>query len=183
MEPRVQPPTFDEIFADMKDFDLSNCISCAVEEHYGHDALMAWPAHIPIEHRIVHYIWSTTGYLECEGFARFFNLRCHHSAFPECFKLIALPEIAAEIRKTLNDFPKNALGDTETIIKHFGSWEKLEEAVDEAESKLYRASDSIQKAHAHYVREHKAAFETLLPEIRLQNSYLEFIRRRTRRRS
>ncbi len=168
-----------EICQQMDDYDLCNGISCAVEEHYGYDLLITWPESVCLAHRVVDYVWSTTGYLKCEGFARFFNLDCNHSAYPECFDIIGLSSLAVEIRKSLQLFPKSDLGDTDALISHFGSWERIEELVDATEDEIYAKSDAIKAALASYIRSHKTEFEPLLPEIRKRREYKKLIGEKT----
>lgn len=169
--------SFEEVFQHMDDFSLCDVISCAVEEHYGYDILVGWPESVPLTHRVVHFIWSVTGYLECEGLARFFNLRCRHAAYPICFDILGFSRLAKDLRKTLALFPSGDLGDTDALVAHFGSWERIEELVDATESRLYAESERIQLALAKYAREHKSEFESLLPEIRRQRAYNKLIRR------
>jgi hypothetical protein len=161
----------DEIFQRMDDFSLCNVISGAVGARYGYDFLMTWPASVPLAHRVMHFAWLSTGFLECEGLARFFNLHCNHSAYPECFDILGLPSLATGLRNLLALFPKCDLGDTDALISHFGSWKRIEELVDSTESELYASSDSIQSVLASYARHHKTEFEPLLPEIRMQREY------------
>jgi hypothetical protein len=169
--------SFEEVFQHMDDFDLCDVISCAVEERYGYDVLVDWPESVALTHRVVHFVWSVTGFLACEGVARFFNLRCSHSAYPTCFDILGLGALAEELRKALALFPASDLGDTDALVAHFGSWERIEELVDTTESKLYAESEGIQQALAKYTRDNKPEFESLLPEIRKQRSYDELVER------
>lgn len=167
--------SLDEVFQLADDFNLCNIISDVIEERYGYDPVMMWSDSIPYAQRLVEYTWSTTGFLECEGFARFFNLECNHSAYPECFDVLGLSSLASTIRESLKLFPKSDLGDTDALISHFGSWEQIEKIVDDAESELYSKSKEIEIALANYIRNHKSEFESLLPEIQTNHGYKKLI--------
>ncbi|HEY5345004.1 MAG TPA: DUF4375 domain-containing protein [Verrucomicrobiae bacterium] len=172
---KPQDLSLDEICQRMSNFDLCNEISRVVEERYGYDLLITWPESVPLSHRLVDFVWNTTGYLENEGFARFFNLVCNHSAYPECFDIIGLSSLAADVRKSLKLFPKGDLGNTDALISHFGSWEQIEKLADATESELYSKSDDIEAALANYIRNHKHEFESFVPEIRKQRAYIKLI--------
>lgn len=167
--------SLDEVIQRMSDFDLCNAISCAVETQFGYDRLMTWPPDAPFSFRVVHFAWSTTGFIEGEGLARFFNLPCKHSAFPECLEALELPALADDIRALLKLFPECDLGQTDALISHFGSWERIEEIVDAAESRLYAESKNIQSRVAGFIRERKQEFEPLLPEIRRRKEYRKLL--------
>jgi hypothetical protein len=169
--------SLDEIFQHMTDFELCDGLTSAIEERYGYDLLMTWPSSVPLVQKVVHFVWSTTGFLECEGFARFFNLDCKHSAYPDCFDILGFSSFATNIRKTLALFPQCDLGNTDALIAHFGSWKRIEELVDATESELYSNSKAIEKALAKYARDHKSEFALLLPEIRKQRAYEKLIKR------
>jgi hypothetical protein len=163
--------SLDEIFERLGDSDLCNTVSGAVQERYGYDFLVMWPESVPLAHKLTDFVWSMTGFLENEGLARFFNSECNHEAYPECFDILGLSSLATQIRTSLKLFPKSDLGNTDALISHFGSWEKIEELVDSTESELYAKSDEIEVALANYIRNHKYEYETLLPEIRNERAY------------
>ena len=95
-------PNLDDIFSSLRDFDLADCISCVVEEKYGYEVLMQWPDSVPEVHRVVHFIWSNTGYAECEGYVMFMILDCHHAALPVAFRLVGLLDLANIVDLCLN---------------------------------------------------------------------------------
>ncbi len=163
---------FDEVIYQLDDFGLSDAVSCAIEYEYGYESLVNWSPAIPRSFRIVHVTWSTTGFLEGEGFARFMNLDCHHSAYAECFEVIGLPKIAAAIRASLDLVPGDCLGDTDKLASHFGSWENLERLMEPTQKILFAAHDQSISSVAKFIRCNKSDFAELLPTISWQHSYL-----------
>jgi hypothetical protein len=163
--------SFDQIFDTLPEFSVCDAVSGAIEDCYGYEHLMTWPEDVPVECRVVHYIWSTTGFLECEGYARFFNLQCEHGAYPTAMDAIGVADVAQSIRDALSLVPAACLGDTDCIIAHFGSWEALCEAIESHEKLLYQSSSRIEAALANYVRTHKDVFRPLLPHLCTQNHW------------
>jgi hypothetical protein len=98
--------SLDEIFERLGDYDLCNAVSGAVQERYGYDFLVMWLESVPLTHKLTDFVWSMTGFLENEGFARFFNSECNHEAYPECFDILGLSSLATQIRTSLKLFPK-----------------------------------------------------------------------------
>ena len=171
--PGQKPSTLAEIFQRLDDFNLCDAISSAAEDHYGYEVLINWPQSVPIEHKLPHFVWSVTGFLECEGFARFFGLKCKHSVYPECFDVLGLPALATSVRKSLKFFPECDLGDSDLLVEHFGSWEQIRELVDAAESTFYSDSKTIETALGKYIRERQSKYRVLLPRIGETRSYRE----------
>lgn len=163
---------FDQVLEAFDDFGLSDSVSCAIESTHGYDSLVQWSTTIPLPHRIVHMTWSTSGFLECEGFARFMNLECRHAAYADCFDAIGLPNIATTIRAAIESVPAECLGDTDRLVNHFGSWESLAETVEPAQKTLFASRDERVSSVASYIRENRTAFFDLFPAIQRQVSYL-----------
>jgi hypothetical protein len=163
--------TFDEVFDTLDDFSICNAVSGGVEDRYGYWHLMTWPTDVPTPCKVTHYIWSTTGFLECEGYARFFTLVCDHDAFPSAMDAIGMTNVAQSIRHALSLVPQECLGNKDKIIEHFGSWDALRERVDSHEDLLFSSSKPIEVALAVYVRFHKEAFRELEPFLNQQNDW------------
>lgn len=165
--------TFDEVFDTFNDFSICNAVSGGVEDRYGYWHLMTWPAEVHTPFKVAHYIWSTTGFLECEGYARFFSLACDHNAFHIAMDLIGIKDVAQSIRNALSLVPQYCLGNKDKLIEHFGSWDKLREVVDSHEDLLYANSKRIEASLAAYVRSHKEALRELERYMRKQNDWKE----------
>ena len=167
----MEPP-LDAIFAALSDFELADAIACAVEDKYGYLALMKWPHEVPECHKVVHFIWSNTGFAECNGYVEFMMLDCHHVALPASFRAVGLGDLADIIDLMIEPCVESgALGSREALEAHFGGWEPFSEWVSQFEGALFRASDRIHDTVAAYCRVHQSSFASILPEMRGTRAY------------
>jgi hypothetical protein len=165
-------PTLDEIFERLTDFELADGIAYAAEIRYGYDRLMSWPDDIPLPQRVVHFIWSNTGFAACEGYVEFMMLACHHSALAFSFREVGLDDLADVVDRMLAPVPAaGVLGNGEALEKHFGGWDPFSAWVNQFEGTLFGASDRIHHAVALYCRSNKRFYEELLPELRTSSAY------------
>jgi hypothetical protein len=165
-------PTLETIFSSLSGFDLADGIACAAEDRYGYDELMQWPNTIPEQHRVVHFIWSNTGFAECNGYVEFLMLDCQHIALPASFRAVGLPDLANIVDLMIEPaLESNALGDQGALERHFGGWDPFSEWVNQFERTLFRASDRIHEAVAAYCHANQSSFASLLPELRGTRAY------------
>lgn len=168
--------SFDEVFVKLPDFKLADCLACAVEERYGYETIMAWSSEVPLPHRLVEFVWSTTGYAECEGYVAFMWLDCDHEALAISLRELGLGDLATLVDKMIAPVQgKAVLGNLEALEAFFGDWERFAEWVSQFETFLFAASDRIRSAVALYCRNNKEAFRDLMPEIANTNAYKEGI--------
>ena len=165
-------PSLDAIFASLSDFDLADGITCAVEDKYGYADLMKFPDRIPESHRIVHFIWSNTGFAECNGYVEFMMLDCHHVALPAAFRFVGLDDLADIVDLMIDPvLASGSLGSQVALEAYFGGWDPFSEWVNQFERPLFRASDRIRAAVAAYCRNNQFSFTTILPELRGTRAY------------
>jgi hypothetical protein len=158
--------SLEQIFSSLSDFDLANEIASAAEDKYGYDELMQWPENVPREHRVVHFIWSNTGFAETNGYVAFLMLDCHHIALPEALREVGLSDIADIVDLMIEPvIESGSLGDRNALERHFGSREQFIDWVEKFQGALFRASDRMTLAVANYCRSHQACFVSLLPEL------------------
>ena len=135
-------------------FDLCDAVCSAIEEAHGYDSIVsAATTDIPPSRRAIHFVWSLTGFLECNGFHYFWGLNCDHGFYSEAFSKIGMPEHAKNIRDSLSVIvDKGILGDCDTVANWFGSEDAAHEASDRFETFLFAGHDQIEETLANYIR-------------------------------
>ncbi len=156
----------DEILPRLKDFEVCNVVSRAVEDRYGSVPLRQWLDAIPLPHKVVNCAWSTTAFIECEGLARFLATQVKHRAYSDSLKILGLVDLAKCVKSLLDLCSPDLLGNPEVLTAQFGPGFKVAKVADAVERQLFLRSADVEAHLAKYIRARKSEFEALLPEIR-----------------
>lgn len=154
------PIDLESLFAKTNNFYLCDIVYGAIENHYGYTAVIRNTPKVLREHRVIHYVWATTGFLEVNGFSYYWGVDIDHPFYAHAFDAIEAQIQANNIRDALKIVTdKNVLGDYHRVGEFFGSPEMEQAAADPFQRVLFGAHDEIETKLAAYIRKRPQSFD------------------------
>ena len=154
-----------EFFADCTDFELCNVLSLGIEKKYGFDSLRHHQKHIPHERWVIHTVWSSTGFLECEGYATLWPADMDQLGFADAMEEIGFEILASIVRDSIALVPAKLLGNWDAIEAHTASEDARDEAAELMDEKLISDHPDINGKLARYARDRRETFLDLLDDL------------------
>ena len=155
----------DKFFAACNDFELCEILTSVLEEYYGFENLKEQSEKIPIDRRLIHFLWGVYGIIEGDGYAAFWAMDCDHSSLVEALKLIRMHILADIAQKSLANIPPDKLGDWDALVEYFGGDEGFAEAVDLYDAKFINERPDITGNLASYIRLNRYSYCDLVNDL------------------
>jgi hypothetical protein len=154
-----------EFFADCTDWELCNVLDLVIENFYGFDSLRHHQPHIPHERWVIHCVWSTSGFLDCEGYWYFWGTDLDQHGYADALEEIGFEILPGILRDSIALVPPEMLGDWDAMEAHKRSEDAREEDADLMDEKFISNHPDYTGKLARYARDRRFTFADIYDEL------------------